>query len=64
MLEGQYVHQKRGDNDVHCLTVADFLIRPAVSCQDSAQPADALFALETWVFWQTPVQVLLDFVYC
>jgi hypothetical protein len=61
---GRYIHEQRGHNNVHGLTVADFFICPAVGRQDAAQSADALFALEAWVLGQTPVQVLLDLVNC
>lgn len=43
-------HEQGSHDDVHSLTVADLFIHPAVSCQDTPQPADAFLALKAGVF--------------
>jgi hypothetical protein len=58
-----HIHEQCCDHDVHRLAIADFLVGPAVCRQHSPEPTDTFFALEAWVFGQTPVQVLLDLVY-
>ena len=56
------LHQQRCNDNVHGLTVADFSVGPAISCQDPPQTTDAVFTLEARVFWQASIQVFLNLI--
>lgn len=56
------LHEKCSDDNVHRLAIPDLFINPAIRRQHSSQASDAFLGLEARVFWQAPVEILLDLI--